>query len=109
MPFNSPKTGYENELEFIKCLNRKKVKELTYDLQLFIKDIYEDKKQETVPDGDIDSIVRDMDGRVVNSIDLAFIFDEAVSKIRDHKISHNDAIEYLMDKLKTYNGGSDNG
>lgn len=74
---------------------------------LKVKDAYEDKKQEAVPDGYIEPVVCDMDGHVVNSIDLAFIFDKAVNEIRDHKISHNDAIEYLMDKLKTYNGGKE--
>ncbi len=37
MPFNNKNNGYQNETEFIKSLNNKKVKDLEYSLQLFIK------------------------------------------------------------------------
>ena len=40
MPFNSTKSGFQNENEFIRVLNNKKVKQLNYNLQLFINDIF---------------------------------------------------------------------
>jgi len=40
MSFNSEKNGYQNEVEFIKKLNNKKIFELDYQFQLFIKDIF---------------------------------------------------------------------
>lgn len=41
MPFNNSKNGYQNELDFIKKINNKKIKELNFSLQLFIKDIFD--------------------------------------------------------------------
>lgn len=46
MPFNSSKNGFQNEKEFIKSLNNKKIKELKYGLQMFIKDIFENVNNE---------------------------------------------------------------
>ena len=40
MPFNSNKNGFQNETDFIKYTNGKKIKDLNYNLQLFIKDIF---------------------------------------------------------------------
>lgn len=40
MPFNSLKSGYQNEDEFVKLLNNKKVCDIPYDLQLFIYDLF---------------------------------------------------------------------
>ena len=44
MPFNSAHNGYQNEKDFIKKLNDKKIQEVNYNLQLFIKDIFTDAK-----------------------------------------------------------------
>lgn len=41
MPFNNSKNGYQNENEFVKCFNNKKIINLNYNLQLFINDIFE--------------------------------------------------------------------
>lgn len=40
MPFNSSKNGFQNEMQFVKKLNNKKLKEIEYDLRLFIEDLY---------------------------------------------------------------------
>ena len=40
MPFNSLKNGFQNETEFIKILNNKKLKNIDFNLQLFLKDIF---------------------------------------------------------------------
>lgn len=41
MPFNDSFNGFKNEIEFIKSLNNKRFKNLNYNLQLFIEDIFE--------------------------------------------------------------------
>ena len=40
MPFNSSKNGFQNEMQFIKKINNKKLKEIEYNLRLFIEDLY---------------------------------------------------------------------
>lgn len=40
MPFNSSKNGFQNETEFIKKLNNKLYKNIDYNLQLFLNDIF---------------------------------------------------------------------
>jgi len=40
MPFNNDKNGFKNEIEFVKQINNKYYYELEYNLQLFIKDLY---------------------------------------------------------------------
>ena len=40
MPFNNENNGYVNEIEFIKRINNKKYSELDYNLQLFIKELF---------------------------------------------------------------------
>ena len=40
MPFNNSKNGFENEDEFVKKLNNKKLKEIGFNLQLFLEDIF---------------------------------------------------------------------
>ena len=47
MPFNSKSSGYQNETDFINNLNNKKIKNLSYNLQLFIKDLYENTNSES--------------------------------------------------------------
>ena len=42
MPFNSFKNGYENEDEFVSKLNNKRIKNLDFNLQLIIYDIFGD-------------------------------------------------------------------
>lgn len=40
MPFNNENNGFQNEVDFIKYLNNKKVKDLNIMFQCFIKDLY---------------------------------------------------------------------
>ncbi len=40
MPFNSDKNGFQNEIEFIKSINNKKIININYNLQLFLEDIF---------------------------------------------------------------------
>ena len=40
MPFNSTKNGFQNETEFIKKLNNKRLKDIDYNLQLFLNDLF---------------------------------------------------------------------
>ena len=40
MPFNNSKNGFQNEDDFVKELNNKKINNLSFDLQLFISDIF---------------------------------------------------------------------
>lgn len=40
MPFNSPKDGFQNEDEFVNCMNNKKICEIDYNLRLFLEDLY---------------------------------------------------------------------
>lgn len=42
MPFNNEKNGYVNEIEFVKKLNKKKYRDLDYNLQLFVKELYDE-------------------------------------------------------------------
>lgn len=49
MPFNSTRNGYENEVDFIRKINHKKIGEIEYSLQLFINEIFgEVEKNEIV-------------------------------------------------------------
>ena len=40
MSFNSYKNGFENEDEFVLKLNNKKIRDIDFNLQLFIYDIF---------------------------------------------------------------------
>lgn len=47
MPFNNTKNGFSNEVDFVNKLDNKKYSELDYKLQLFIKDLYDDIKNDS--------------------------------------------------------------
>ena len=47
MPFNSKKNGYQNEEEFVKELDGKKIKNLKYTLRFFIDDLFTNKNEES--------------------------------------------------------------
>ena len=40
MPFNNSKNGFQNEDEFVKILNNKKLKDIPFTLQLFLSDLF---------------------------------------------------------------------
>lgn len=40
MPFNNSKNGFQNENDFVKKLNNKRIKDIPFNLQLFIFDIF---------------------------------------------------------------------
>ena len=42
MQFNNEKNGYVNENEFVKKLNKKKYRDLDCNLQLFVKELYDE-------------------------------------------------------------------
>ena len=48
MFFNSSFNGYENEIQFATILNNKKVKEIPYNLQIFLYDLFEDLTNEDI-------------------------------------------------------------
>lgn len=45
MPFNNSKNGFQNENDFVNKLHNKKIKDLDYNLQLFIEDIFGNTNQ----------------------------------------------------------------
>lgn len=48
MFFNSSFNGYENEIQFATILNNKKVKEIPYNFQIFLYDLFEDLTNEDI-------------------------------------------------------------
>jgi len=48
MPFNSSNNGYENEIQFVKKLNNKRLREIDYDLRFFIGDLYPKVKDDDI-------------------------------------------------------------